>query len=301
MIVWEAFLLIVRGVSLAIAFIDANIYYGANFTFIFFMLSRGIFILLWAIFFFKLSRPNKKLYKQLEEDMIKKFPLNQIFCFVSVLCGVLDVSSLRLLPWKKNNANANVLDYPDYPDYFMLRLCEYGSYIPQILQCTYFICSFTEAQTASDKTRSMTAFIVSFMYMLYSAMLTLIKLQSSQSNGTESSSSREKDQDNEYDMKKTINPIYPINRLSMEDNHVIVPQKDGEKDLEEQQQINSKKLGDHQVSPANTRVLDKSMEKFGTMNKLYFFNKSPGRKPPDNNINNNDEINKERDDKAGEA
>jgi len=70
--------------------------------------------------------------------------------------------------------------------------------------------------------------------------------------------------------------------------------------LEEQQQVNSKKLGDHQVSPTNTRVVDKSMEKFGTMYKLYFFNKSPGRKP-DNINNNNDEINKERDDKAGET
>ena len=289
MIVWEGFLLIVRGVSLAIAFIDANIYYGANITFIFFMLSRGIFISLWAMFFFKLSI-NKDLYNQLDKDMIKKFPLNQIFCFVSVLCGVLDVSSLRLLPWKKDKALG-------YPDDFMLRLCEYGSYIPQILQCTYFICSFTEAQTASDKTRSMTAFIVSFMYMLYSAMLTLITLQSSQSNGKEPSSRK---QDEDYDMEKNTNPMNPMNRFSIEDNHVIVEgEKDGEKDLEEQQQVNSKKLGDHQVSPTNTRVVDKSMEKFEKMNKLYFFNKSPSRKP--DNINNNDEINKERDDKAGDA
>ena len=206
---WEVVDLCLRGFFLAVLLTKAIINYGAGdiTSFVFFLLSRLWMVLLWIVFAFALSlRPDRADDEEEEGDssendnngphhhqhqhhlcqLIKyevlssKFRIT-VFSMVAV-CGLLDLSILRLLPWLPTEFSKYV---GGYPNLFSLRCCVYGSNVSLVLQCIASILLLAQGggggQSSSDLALSAISVVLSISLMLKTFMETVFGIQKERS------------------------------------------------------------------------------------------------------------------------
>ena len=206
--------LLLRGFFLAVLMIVAIINYGdrasdttsSSFFFFLFLLSRLWVVLLWIILFFApFLRPadyaaeeeeegdssgkvdkkghhhhrHHRLSKliQYEVFLSSKFRVT-VFSMVAV-CGLLDLSILRLLPWLQTEFSEYV---GGYPDLFSLRCCVYGSNVSLVLQCIASILLLAkEGQSSSNLALSVISVVLSISLTLKTLMETVSAIQKERS------------------------------------------------------------------------------------------------------------------------
>ena len=205
--------LLLRGFFLAVLMIVAIINYGdrasdttSSSFFFLFLLSRLWVVLLWIILFFApFLRPadyaaeeeeegdssgkvdkkghhhhrHHRLSKliQYEVFLSSKFRVT-VFSMVAV-CGLLDLSILRLLPWLQTEFSEYV---GGYPDLFSLRCCVYGSNVSLVLQCIASILLLAkEGQSSSNLALSVISVVLSISLTLKTLMETVSAIQKERS------------------------------------------------------------------------------------------------------------------------
>ena len=205
---WEVLDLFMRGFFLAVLLTKALINYGAGdiTSFVFFLLSRLWIVLLWTIFAFALSRrPAESAAAEEEEGdsseenrqrrnslshhhhlskMIKFEVLSSKFRVTAfsmvAVCGLLDLSILRLLPWLPTEFSKYV---GGYPNLFALRCCVYGSNVALMLQCIASIILLTKGgQSSSDLALSLLSVLMAISLMLKTFMETVFGIQKERSD-----------------------------------------------------------------------------------------------------------------------
>jgi hypothetical protein len=193
--------LLIRGFFLTVMMIKAFVNYSNNdlASFIFFLLSRLWIALLWTIFAFELSRgtaiPDKNSYSTINGEngerratqlssmlkfdiMASKFRMT-VFSVVAV-CGVLDMSILRLLPWLPTEFSKYVNGYPNL---FALRCCVYGSNVSLILQCIASVVLLEQGgQSTTNFALSVVLVFLSIFLMLKTFMETVFGIQKGRSD-----------------------------------------------------------------------------------------------------------------------
>jgi hypothetical protein len=195
---FEVLDLLIRGIFLAVLMTQAVINYEARdiTSFVFFLLSRLWILLMWTIFAFKLfqrssddswdenGKPSRthtthhnrsKMIKY--EVLSSKFRVT-VFSMMAV-CGLLDLSILRLLPWLSTEFSK----YVGYPNLFTLRYCIYGSNISLVLQCIASILMLTQgSQSSADLTLPIISAGLSIFLLLKTFMETVSAMQKESSD-----------------------------------------------------------------------------------------------------------------------
>jgi len=196
--------LLTRGVFLALLMIKAATNYSNNdFTsFVFFLLSRLWISLLWTIFIVELSKRrdstavldgnsvgardsesgsgrHANLSQMTKYDLMPtKFHIT-VFSMVTV-CGLLDMSILRLLPWLPTEFSKYVNGYPNL---FALRCCVYGSNVCLVLQCIASVVLLVNGgQNATNLVLSVFLVVLSISLMLKTFMETVFGIQKERSD-----------------------------------------------------------------------------------------------------------------------
>ena len=158
---WEVVDLLMRGIFLAVLVTNAVTDYWAGevASFVFFLLSRLWIVLLWTIFVSALflrpdraeeeeeggppreeqnrSRPqhhhnHHHLSKLIKYEVLSSSAFRATVFSMVAVCGLLDLSILRLLTWLPTEFSKYA---GGYPDLFSLRCCVYGSNVSLVLQC----------------------------------------------------------------------------------------------------------------------------------------------------------------------
>ena len=165
--------LLVRGLFLVVLMIKGVVSYRNHDTtaFAFFLLSRLWIIFLWTIFAVEFHKRQENrgsdvgeeprgihLSKVFKYDIVSDAFRIAVFLLV-VVCGVLDMTVLRLLPWLPTEFSKI---FNGYPNLFAFRHCVYGSNVSLVLQ---FIASVVlvvnERQSSSDLALSVILILLS--------------------------------------------------------------------------------------------------------------------------------------------
>ena len=206
---WEVLDLLMRGFSLTVVLINAAIDYDIT-SFIFFLLSRLWIVLLWTIFAVALNQQpeeeeeegdssenknwlqrratlfhshhhhhnNNNLSKLINYEVFLCSKFRVIVFSMVAVCGLLDLSILRLLPWLPTEFSKYV---GGYPNLFVLRCCVYGSNVSLVLQG---IASTTTIvyQSSSNIVLSTLSVVLVISLMLKTSMDTVVALQKERSD-----------------------------------------------------------------------------------------------------------------------
>ena len=179
--------LFLKSLFLAIMINKAVINYGVDTraSFYLFLTSRLWLFCLWMLFWFEFLRHRTivgddgiHLSQLINFDMLSSKRYVWLFSTVAIF-GILDMTILRLLPWKPSEFSKYV---GGYPNLFSLRCIVYGSNISLLLQCFSSLLLLVHGESVLDTVLSAILFVLSIFMMLKTLVATLFGIQRERSS-----------------------------------------------------------------------------------------------------------------------